>query len=149
MLTLFQETPFSVQEQQAPVAEQPQDLDAAVPDRLPLTDQEAALAPEVVQETPAAFAPIDAVPASSTLDAVGLDQEDTDSSSAPSSLESQDGLSTSAAAVPPSSVIVESQEVPSPDSASFIVTATSQEPEQQQAVFEVIEGGRQEARRPE
>ena len=143
MLTLFQETPVSAQEQQAPVAEQPQDLDAAVPDRLPLTDQDEAIAPGVVQETPAAFAPIDAVPASSTLDAVGLDQEDTDSSSAPSSLESQDGLSTSAAV--PSSVIVESQEVPSPDSASFIVTATSQEPEQQQAVFEVIEGGRQEA----
>ena len=75
-----------------------------------------------VQETPVAFDQV--VPASSALDAVGLDQEDTDSSSAPSSLESQSGLP-SAAAVP-SSVIVESQEVPSPDSASFIVTTTSQ-----------------------
>ena len=39
--------------------------------------------------------------------------------------------------------------MPSPDSASFIVTATSQEPEQQQAVFEVIEGGRQADSIPE
>ena len=57
-------------------------------------------------------------------------------SSAPSSLESQSG---------PASVIIESQEVPTPDSASFILKTTEQSslddlPTPQEPVIEVIPG---------
>ena len=140
-IILFQETPPSAQEQ-ALVVERHQDLEAVVQDRLPLTDQDEVIAPDVdqkeaeeapiiqenpkldqeeviapgevdqkeeedeeaatVQEIPAFAAEDHQVPATSTLDAVELDAEDTDSSSAPSSLESQSGLESQR-------VIVESQ----------------------------------------
>ena len=65
-------------------------------------------------------------------------------SSAPSSLESQSG---------PASVIIESQEVPTPDSAAFILKTTEPSsldnlPAPQEAVHEVLPGGSEVAQSP-
>ena len=48
-IILFQETPLSAQEQ-ALVVERHQDLEAVVQDRLPLTDQDEVIAPDVDQK---------------------------------------------------------------------------------------------------
>ncbi len=86
--------------------------------------------PVVEQEVVEEESLIEQVPAGSTLNA--LDPEHC-ADSAPSSLESQSG---------PSSVIVESQEVPIPDQASFFVKASEPEPIDfptlQEPVVEVI-----------
>ena len=87
-----------------------------------------------------AFENLDQVPAVTTLNALDYPEEvesaNAEDSSAPSSLESQSG---------PSSVIIESQEVPTPDSASFILKTTEQTsfdnlPTPQEPVVEVIPG---------
>ena len=81
--------------------------------------------------------PLQVSPAVNTLNALedymNQDLADAESSSAPSSLESQSG---------PASVIIESQEVPIPDQASFIIKPTESHqidlPSPQEAIVEVI-----------
>lgn len=81
--------------------------------------------------------PLQVSPAVNTLNALedyaNQDIADAESSSAPSSLESQSG---------PASVIIESQEVPIPDQASFIIQPTESYqfdlPSPQEAIIEVI-----------
>ena len=81
--------------------------------------------------------PLQVSPAVNTLNALedymNHDLADAESSSAPSSLESQSG---------PASVIIESQEVPIPDQASFIIKTTESQPidlpSPQEAVVEVL-----------
>merc|ERR1711899_715085 len=81
--------------------------------------------------------PLQVSPAVNTLNALedymNQDLADAESSSAPSSLESQSG---------PASVIIESQEVPIPDQASFIIKPTESQPidlpSPQEAVVEVL-----------
>ena len=81
--------------------------------------------------------PLEVAPAVNTLNALedymNQDLVDAESSSAPSSLESQSG---------PASVIIESQEVPIPDQASFIIKPTESQPidlpSPQEAVVEVL-----------
>merc|ERR1712018_248679 len=81
--------------------------------------------------------PLQVSPAVNTLNALedymNQDLADAESSSAPSSLESQSG---------PASVVIESQEVPIPDQASFIIKTTESQPidlpSPQEAVVEVL-----------
>ena len=80
--------------------------------------------------------PVEPVEPASTLNAIDDEVDPHEDSSAPSSLESQ-------GQVGPSSVIVESQEVPIPDQASFIIKTTESNPLEglptpQEPVVEVI-----------
>ena len=86
----------------------------------------------------------DQVPAQAVTIALDYPEEIREDSSAPSSLESQSG---------PASVIIESQEVPNPDSASFILKTSEQGPldnlpTPQEPVFEVIPGAPETSQSP-